>query len=174
MATDDLQHDQRVIAFVDAARQFCTLIESHRASDRETFVRRCAVLLTRLYVAGVGLLDVPLEQPVSCDQARMTHDDWNAVFHDLQETFGEGDGYWLVFDPYNRDDASCTSISDDLADIYRDVKAGLVAFGRSEEDSKNAIAGWRFQFLAHWGHHATSALRPIHKMIKRLAETLDR
>jgi hypothetical protein len=57
-------------------------------------------------------------------------------------------------------------VSDDLADIWLDLKHGLLALddGAPPDD---VTWEWRFGFYAHWGRHATEALRALHA---RLAE----
>jgi len=51
-------------------------------------------------------------------------------------------------------------LSDDFADIYRDVATGLRLFdlGRKAE----ARWEWSFNFAVHWGEHATGAIRALH------------
>jgi hypothetical protein len=44
--------------------------------------------------------------------------------------------------------------ADDLADIWRDVKPGLLLFRAGDR----AAGHWRFHFDVHWGHHATAAM----------------
>jgi len=80
--------------------------------------------LARLYAAGV---DLPLVEPDN-DRAvvgEITDDDWNQLFNGLREYLGEVDASWKVFDPYDRGDPVAGFLSDDLADIYREVRTGL-------------------------------------------------
>ena len=49
-------------------------------------------------------------------------------------------------------------ISDDLADIWRDVKEGLLEIDRGKETSTmEAVWHWRFSFETHWAHHVAGA-----------------
>ena len=50
-------------------------------------------------------------------------------------------------------------IVDDLLDIYGDVVLGLQLFESGAVDA--AASHWRFWFAAHWGEHATSAVRAL-------------
>ncbi len=51
-------------------------------------------------------------------------------------------------------------LADDLADIYRDLAAGLALYeAGSVED---ALWHWGFNFQIHWGEHASSAIRALH------------
>jgi hypothetical protein len=69
--------------------------------------------------------------------------------------------YWEIFEPVTDtpEEAVCGDITDDLGDIYIDVKEGLLAYPLSEQ---SAVWHWRTTFGFHWGRHATSALRALH------------
>lgn len=64
-----------------------------------------------------------------------------------------------VVDPDNNK-SGVGSLSDDLADIYRDVVTGLRAYERGER--AEAVWVWSFLLHSHWGAHATSAIRALH------------
>ena len=51
-------------------------------------------------------------------------------------------------------------LADDLVDIYRDVAAGLELYECGRID--DALWEWGFNFQAHWGEHASSAIRALH------------
>ena len=52
------------------------------------------------------------------------------------------------------------SLTDDIADIYRDVIPGLREYelGRRAQ----AVWEWGFGLRHHWGEHATGAIRALH------------
>lgn len=53
--------------------------------------------------------------------------------------------------------------ADDLADIYRDLKPGLLLWKRGrEEDRRGAVWAWRIGHRAHWGAHASG----LHDVLK--------
>jgi hypothetical protein len=72
------------------------------------------------------------------------------------------DGYWDVFAPLNEEDTESVfnSLADDLADIYRDLKRGLLLYNQGH--IVEAIWEWRFNFDIHWGTHLVGAQRAIH------------
>ncbi len=65
--------------------------------------------------------------------------------------------YPLVVPP---EDHEIGDLADDVADIYRDISAGLALFDAGHV----AEAQWeiRFSFLTHWGRHASGAIRALH------------
>jgi hypothetical protein len=52
------------------------------------------------------------------------------------------------------------SLSDDITDIYRDVVTGLREYEAGRRTQ--ALWEWGFGFQAHWGEHATGAIRALH------------
>jgi hypothetical protein len=70
--------------------------------------------------------------------------------------------------PYGKEAEAAVPLplSDDLADIWLDLKHGLLALD-DRARPEDVTWEWRFGFYAHWGRHATEALRALHA---RLAE----
>jgi hypothetical protein len=86
--------------------------------------------------------------------------------------FGEYDYYFEVFDPYKLEEPVTGHLSDDIFDIYRDLKRGLVAYNRGETGA--AVWEWRFHFEIHWGDHAVDALRALQRACVRIdRESID-
>lgn len=90
----------------------------------------------------------------------VAHESWKTIYEDLQNRLSERNSYWKVFDPWQDVEPIRGSISDDLADTWRDLKAGLLVLDAGS--LANAVAEWRFSFHYHWGpNHATHVLRPL-------------
>jgi hypothetical protein len=70
--------------------------------------------------------------------------------------------YSSYFDPSQvpPEDHEIGDLADDVADIYRDLCAGLALV----DAGHLAEAQWqlRFSFLTHWGRHASGAIRALH------------
>jgi hypothetical protein len=158
-----------VAAFRAAAERYVAVVEAAEGRSPEQLATDFMRALPVLYEAGLRLPnpDRDPDTPELPDTARLTHDQWKAIFHRLQIRLGV-DTYWTLI-PF--DDSSgyehvelLGSLADDLADIYRDVKEGidLLAAGESEND---VVWEWRFGFWSHWGTHAVDALRVIHRHI---------
>lgn len=162
-----IQNDERVIAFAEVAQRYCRLIDSHQAIPQRQFTRECAIVLARRYSEAVRLFDVHVEETYRyCDLDRMSHEEWKTIFESLRNKLGEGDRYWAVYDPYTEEAPTGRTLSDDLADVHRDLGSASQVYGRSERDSQEAVWSWRFHFRIHWGHHCSSALRAIHALLE--------
>jgi hypothetical protein len=58
------------------------------------------------------------------------------------------------------DETVTGNIADDLADIYFDLKQGLLYM--DDGHPFQAVFHWTFMYGVHWGRHATTALRVLH------------
>jgi hypothetical protein len=100
---------------------------------------------------------------------RLTEEE-GRVYALLKEKLGDWDGYTQVFDPTTDKEAVFGTLADDVADIYRDLKEGLLLRQRHEVRPEEIIWNWRLLYYSHWGKHAIDALRAIHF---RLQDTLE-
>lgn len=100
----------------------------------------------------------------------MTDEQWGQLYNQLKEKLGDWNLYQCVFDPTTDKEAICGSLADDIADIYRDLKEGLVLGTMNHARRENIVWEWRLLYYSHWGHHAMDALLVIHF---RLEDTLS-
>jgi hypothetical protein len=79
--------------------------------------------------------------------------------------FNEFNHYWEIFNPYVQEEPVAASLSDDISDIYQDVKRGIILY--EQKDQTQAIWQWKFHFEIHWGNHAVDAVRALHSVISK-------
>jgi uncharacterized protein DUF5063 len=156
---DDGQMNDQIAGFVAEARRFCALIESEELGGASAFEKECLVVLLRL---SEQILRLPSADPPDPELPEpIPHEQWRSVQERIAKRT-EHDLYWEVFEPFaeNKPDVIHGSISDDLADIWRDVKPGLTTFDSGTPNSiEDAVWHWRFSFGSHWGHHVADAIR---------------
>lgn len=131
-------------------------------TDREADAAREGLIrLLELYRAGI---DLPPESSDEleglADVERVGDAEWRRAYEAARRL--PMDHYSDVFDPtiVAAEAPVIGSISDDLADIYRDVVTGLRAHERGNRTA--AIGEWSFGLHSHWGAHATGAIRALH------------
>ncbi|MBX3192596.1 MAG: DUF5063 domain-containing protein [Labilithrix sp.] len=142
--------------FVRAAYDLCQFVTKAGALALRERLHRARAVLLPLYAAATEL---PRSE---------TGTESVAPSFPVPETwpgFAEHDDYWEVFNPYEHAKPVAGWLSDDVLDVYRDVRSGLWFW------EKNAIADavweWRFSFESHWGDHAIDALRALHRACGR-------
>lgn len=94
-----------------------------------------------------GLPDIPAQM---LDQAKSNLAAFNGWYY--REYFDP--------DPLLRDESGLGDIGDDMLDIYKDVRAGLLLFDAGQ--TADALWHWSFLHRIHWGRHAVGAIFALH------------
>lgn len=147
---------------LDAAEQYCRLIESAKAEEKD-WLAEVARLLPRLHALVAALEPAPgaLGPDVEFDLDRRFE-----LFSHLRRSLGELDSYWLEFDSPRGALPATGSLADDLTDIYYDLKRGLER-AAAEDDPRVALRDWRAGFAIHWGQHLLDAERHLYALSNR-------
>jgi hypothetical protein len=146
--------NEDILKFIVCSEEFCELVETASKISKEELIKKIHLRLSSLYLAALLLPD---SEPSSHNISEIN----------IDTSFWEGlegiDFYWEVFDPFQNDEPTCGSLTDDIRDIYNDIKCGLVILEKSQlDDIDDAIWLWKFNFSSHWGYHAVNALRALH------------
>jgi len=143
--------------FVALIREYRAIIDGADGGAAHALLRRCAILLPRIYAAGLTLPDVePEQESINAPAVE-------SPMRRLGALFGRYDSYLEIFDPYQENEPVRGLISDDLADIYLELVEPLSAFeaGRIQD----AVWNWKFSSRGHCGDHIVDAMRAIHRLI---------
>jgi hypothetical protein len=137
--------------FAQVAEEYCTWAEQP-TSDAAAEARRARRLLIELLRCAIDLPRTFCEvepESIGDDAYKSVYTRFGVLpFNYYSECFNP-----LVIPP---EEPVVAELADDLADIWRDVKAGLILW---HELRVNAAAWyWCFTFETHWGHHASAAL----------------
>lgn len=164
--------DPTLATFATLAESFCSLLVNADLRSPNDLLNAVHRLLPKLYAAALQLPsasalfdeDEPSDghtETVPARDATQPQRDLPGGLVALAQSLGERRFYREIFDPYSvSTEAEVTGdVIDDLGDIYREITAGL--FHWRHGNIAEALWAWRFNFEAHWGEHATSALRAI-------------
>lgn len=146
--------DPSVEVFAEIVQRYCSWAEGPSGEPHDEMVT-ARKLLAELHLSVLALPDLG---PGEDTKDNLTADDWKSVSGRFQNL--PVDGYWDVFDPLNESDSVFNALWDDLSDIYRDLREGLLLYQRGQ--IVEAVWEWRFHFEIHWGAHLTGAQRAIH------------
>ena len=152
------------VEFAQTADRYCEMVQGREGNSAEELLRALHTLIPELYFRASLLPELEPESEQLLPPA-MTDEEWQQLYRALGTTLGNYNSYWEVFDPIEvtRRDPIRTSLADDLADIYRDLKGGLIAATAANGSiPTDVIWHWRYRFTSHWGQHAMSAMRAIH------------
>jgi hypothetical protein len=138
--------NQGINEFYQSAVTYCSLIEDFDNKNLK-------ILLLSLLDLYSKALHLPNVEP---GQDKVTNIDV-PIPH---ITIGQYDHYWEVFNPYELEPPVGASLSDDILDIYKDVKKGILLYEKNKRIE--AIWEWKFGFEIHWGSHTVDAIRALH------------
>ena len=148
--------------FVAAARAYCAWVESGDLAGEEA-VFLASLQLASLYAAGLELPAVDFEAlDDGIDVESLSHESRVAILSRLRVFPMQY--YWEMFHAtkVEADEPPCLGdVTDDLLDVYADVREGLDALDAGHEPL--AVWHWRTTLGFHWGRHATCALKALHE-----------
>jgi len=168
MNTDSIPvYSRKVVEFVAVANEFCKYAERASELKGDELLKILQRILPLLYINASLLpqLDTFFEDG---NEKFVTESDWVRVHEVLSEKFGSADDYLEVFDEKNNesDGPVLTSISENMADIYQDLKDFLLLYQTGTLEVMNdAVWECRMSFENFWGQKLVNSLRAIHKFL---------
>mgnify|MGYP002643111049 FL=1 len=158
--------DKNVIEFVTVAAEFCAFLERAESMKRSTFVDTSLKILPLLYLKASML---PKCETIGDEapETYVTEEVYEILRINLAGLMGDKDDYLDVFvqDMVYSDQPIKKSISEDLADIYQDIKDFIFVFQLGLNETMNdSLAICQENFRLHWGQKLVNTLRALHEV----------
>jgi hypothetical protein len=163
----DPVYSRNVVEFVAIANEFCKYAEHASELKGDELLKILQRILPLLYLKASLL---PQLEPFFEDgnEKFVTEADWTIINDILKEKFGTANDYLEVFDEKINDSEEhvVAGISEDMADIYQDMKDFLLLYQTGTEEVMNdAVWECRMNFENFWGQKLVNSMRAIHKFI---------
>ena len=167
MDTHQIVYSKNVVEFVTVASEYCISVEHVAKNTAEVNLQILQKLLPLLYLKAAMLpktervLDEELEKYISELDYNMLHQKWLQLLN-------EYDSFYEVFDPSIQfgQETVTASISENLLDIYQDLKNFLVAYSIGNEEVMNdALAECVEHFEEFWGQQLVNVFRAVHMLV---------
>lgn len=159
-------YQDSTIEFVTVSAQTCLLLEHVSEIGKADFIHKILYLLPLLYLK-THLLEEPDTILDGEPQHFVTEEDYNYIRLGIHELLGTDDAYLEVFmeDMRYNDEPITAYISENLADIYQEIKDMAASFQTGQEEVMNdAVAACLTSFREHWGQKLLNAMRAIHAL----------
>lgn len=156
--------DKNVIEFVKVAAEYCTFLEQAENMKREDFVDTILKLLPLLYLKA-SLLPKCETIGEESPETYVTEEMYEILRINLSNLLKEKDDYLEVFVPdmVYSDQPIKKNISEDLADIYQDIRDFIFVFGLGLNETMNdSLAICQENFAFQWGQKLVNTLRALH------------
>ena len=167
MEVHDLVYSKNVVEFATVANEYCNTIEHVSKFTAEENIQKLQKLLPLLYLKAAVLpkseqvLEEELEKYVSELDYNILHQKWLQLLN-------EYDNFYEVFDPNIQfgQEKVTASISENLMDIYQDVKNFLISYSIGNEEVMNdALCDCTYHFEEFWGQQLVNVLRAVHMLV---------
>ena len=160
-------YSRSVVEFVAVANEFCKYVERARELKGDDLLKILQRILPFMYIKASLL---PALQPYFEDgnEKFVTESQWENISSSLREKFGTADDYLEIFDikAADAEGAVAASISENMADIYQDIKDFLLLYQTGNHDVMNdAIWECKLNFENFWGQKLVNSLRAIHSFV---------
>lgn len=162
--TSQVIFDKNSIEFVTVAAEYCGFIERSREVGKQSFVDTALKILPLLYLKASLLPECELMGEDDLETF-VTEDDYEYVRRSIARVLGAQDDYLEVFHPdmaYS-DTPIKKCISEDLADIYQDLKDFIGVFQSGLNVTMNdSLCVCKEHFAEFWGQRLVNTMRALH------------
>lgn len=167
MDAHQVVYSKNVVEFVTVASEYCSSVENVAKIQADANLLKMQKLLPLLYLKSTMLpktervLDEDLEKYIS-------ELDYNVLQEKWMQLLNEYDSFYEVFDPSIQfgQETVTASISENLLDIYQDLKNFLISYSLGNEEVMNdALAECVEHFEEFWGQQVVNVLRAVHMLV---------
>ena len=162
-------YSRDVLEFVTVAVQYCAYLETLDTKTRQEFVGTLLKLLPLLYLKASLLNDNGInndgdmwaEEP----EQFVTEENYEIIRNNIAYIMGEQDDYLDVFveDMKYSDRPILRTVSEELADIYQDIKNFAYAYKiGTDETMQAALSACNENFKTYWGQKLVNVMRALH------------
>ncbi len=160
-------YSKAAIEFVAVASESSSFFEKANAFEKKDFLDRVAKLLALIYLKASMLEEV---EPILDEEPErfVTEEEYEFVRQSIYTLLGSSDAYLDVFHPDIQlsDTPIAASISEDIADIYQDLKDFSMRYQTGNNDVMNdALAYGITSFREYWGQKLVNSLRAVHSAL---------
>ena len=160
-------YSANVLELVSIGADFCSLLEQSKLLKAKSVIKQMQTLLAELYMKGLSFDFSPMDNEMEYEH-QVTEEDYNLIRNNVAACLGSYDDYLDVFleDMKYSDKPILKTVSEDVADIYQDVRNFISAYeGGSEEVMFASLSEVLNNFRQYWGGRCLSVMRVLHEIL---------
>lgn len=157
-----------VMELVTVAVEYCAFLEQTEGKARLDFVDTMMKILPLLYLKAALLPKYEILDGEYFPEDYVSEDNYNIVRANINIVMGEKDDYLDVFmeDMKYSESPILATVSENLADIYQELKNFAMSYKNASDDSQmmNALATVKEEFQYSWGQKLVNVQRALHEV----------
>ncbi len=171
----NLVYSDTVLKFVEKCNFFMNILKLKDIPGRSAFVLSLQQTLPEMYS---GMLQIPVEEAIfdGENEKFVTEEEWAEVFRLVVSILGSQNEYMDIplDEEYDRMELISRTISEDIADIYQDIRNFLELYRNGTEEIMNdALWECRMNFESYWGEKLLRASLALHRILLKDDVLLD-
>ena len=161
--------------FVTVCVELCTFLEKMEVTSRTEWANNMLRILPLLYVKATLL---PSVEVIIDGKAEVfvTEQDYKLIENHVASVIGEEDVYLDVFvvDMKYSDRPISSFVSEDIADIYQDIRNFVSVYQHGLEEAMiYALKDVKENFRLYWGQKLVNVLRPLHALVYKPLDDIN-
>jgi hypothetical protein len=157
----DTIKNPHVIELLTVANEFCYFTEQIGNYQKEELLPVLQKILALLYLKGSLLPDFQYEDTESIERF-VTEEEWELIHQSIKKVFADEDVFNYLND---EDDIQTTEISEQLADIYQDMKDFILLYKKNISNAQKAAIHEVIRlYKSNWGIKCLLLNNILHKM----------
>jgi len=160
-------YSKNVLEFVTVSNEFCNFLEQTGDHQKKDFIGIALKLLPLLYLKASILPGTEEELADEFIEKAVDEGLYQHILNSVRDKLAQHDDYLEVFtaDMQHSDMPLSASISEDLADIYQDIKNFIEAYKTAVTEIMNdALFELTNNFELYWGQKLVNTLRALHNV----------
>jgi len=159
-------YTKRVIEMLTVANEYCLFLDKAEDYSKEDILEYLQKLIPLIYLKASLLPDISVTDESAAEHF-VTEEQWENLFNALRIKLGDQDIYYVTDpDRTTDDEPERASISENLADIYQDMKDFVLLYQKPLKISKeNAVFDCKHLFKTRTGFRMVNLLRAIHYLL---------
>jgi hypothetical protein len=164
---NSIAYSKNVIELITVANEFCSFIEKAENFNTYDFLSRLQKILPLLYLKASLLPDFDFEPEDELEKF-VTEIDYNLIQQKILRHTASADDYPEVFvsGMQYSETALTSSISENIADIYQEMKDFVLLFRLLDQAvMEQAVWECKYNFEQDWGQTLVNCLRAVHQLV---------
>lgn len=159
-------YSNEMLEFVREANSCCAFLEDLKGNEGRSFITAAVRHLSAVYSTFLNLGET---EPVleSAVEPTVSEQEWSALFQKIGSILGAHNDTLRIAreEEFDRSEVLSHTISEDLADLYQELRDFTGIYSRGMEELMNDAA-WELKerFAEHWGAKLLRALQALHEL----------
>ncbi|MGI6342790.1 MAG: DUF5063 domain-containing protein [Bacteroidales bacterium] len=170
MTTTEAYEAKEALEMYTVANEFCIFTENISEYKSKSILLFYSRILPLLYVKGSLLKNIDYDENFPSERF-VTEEIWENVFETVKNKLSDDDIFYASYD-FNTDlTETKSSIAENIADIYQDLKDFTIQFSEGLVYQKNnAVSDCKTLFTNHWGNRICLLMPALHDKIYTTSE----